>query len=301
MNDYYYPFGLTFNGYQREGTAKQNYLYNGKELQDELDLGWLDYGARMYMSDIGRWGVVDPMTELSRRWTPYNYAVDNPIRFIDPDGMLQVDANGMHAEGDEAREIFSHMQKVAIGKNKSKREPDWASKSAFIIHQRANREGIFRDGNNRTAAKRERLKALNDATVYADGDQFQTAKYSYRHGMRSAYQTESEAKSLADRFVRRQFRTAKDLLSQGKYYEAYFQFGVGLHALQDATSPAHGGFKEWNGRETLVEQGVHVIQELFYPGKDSNLQKVTNQWLDWFEHDDSSLPNGNLFDAIKTD
>jgi RHS repeat-associated protein len=82
----YYPFGLAFNSYQRENSTANQYQYNGKELQDELNLGWLDYGARMYMSDIGRWGVVDPKADKYRKWSPYNYAVDNPIRFIDPDG-----------------------------------------------------------------------------------------------------------------------------------------------------------------------------------------------------------------------
>ena len=82
----YYPFGLQYNSYSRENTVKQDYLYNGKELQDELNLGWLDYGARMYMSDIGRWGVIDPLSHRYFDLSPYNYGANDPVLFTDPTG-----------------------------------------------------------------------------------------------------------------------------------------------------------------------------------------------------------------------
>ncbi|MEO1054318.1 MAG: DUF6443 domain-containing protein [Bacteroidota bacterium] len=89
--DDYYPFGSTFNSYQRTNGTVNDFLYNGFEIQDELDFGLYDYLARFYDPLLGRFVNIDPATDLMRRHSPYSYAFNNPIRFIDPDGMMPHD------------------------------------------------------------------------------------------------------------------------------------------------------------------------------------------------------------------
>ena len=88
--NHYYPFGLKHSGYNSDVNSTNpllKYKYNGKEYQDELGLNVYDYGARNYDPALGRWMNIDPLAEKFFDDTPYNYALNNPVFFLDPDGM----------------------------------------------------------------------------------------------------------------------------------------------------------------------------------------------------------------------
>ena len=83
-NDYY-PFGAR---HIRSDYAQSTnrWKYNGKELQTTGELGYLDYGARMYDAGLGRWFCADPEAESRFVLTPYHYCSNNPLLLVDKDG-----------------------------------------------------------------------------------------------------------------------------------------------------------------------------------------------------------------------
>ena len=91
---YYTAYGLKIAaisskklGDINEGSLKNNNLYNDKELNDDADLNWYDYGFRSYDPQIGRFPQLDPLTDDYAHYTPYQYAGNEPIANVDLDGL----------------------------------------------------------------------------------------------------------------------------------------------------------------------------------------------------------------------
>jgi len=98
--DDYYPFGMTMAGRSyNQGLNRNIYKYSGKELDEEQFTGgmsqtkpldWYYFGARYYDPEIARWLAVDPLANKRPSFSPYNYARNNPLVFIDPYGLLDL-------------------------------------------------------------------------------------------------------------------------------------------------------------------------------------------------------------------
>ena len=80
------PLKVSWNRNEAKNPCKgvENYLYNGKELQQETE--WYDYGARMYDPQLGRFFTQDRFAEKYLDFSPYQYAANNPILYIDVNG-----------------------------------------------------------------------------------------------------------------------------------------------------------------------------------------------------------------------
>jgi RHS repeat-associated protein len=119
--NHYYAFGLRIAGISsvklgdpNEGSLKNNNLYNDKELFDDADLSWYDYGFRSYDPQIGRFQQLDPLTDRYPELTPYQYASDEPIANVDMDGLEAIGSTVASSVGDAVVKSSSFMPNIVV-------------------------------------------------------------------------------------------------------------------------------------------------------------------------------------------
>ena len=121
IEDYnYYPYGSPF---EQSDFLQNNYTYEGKEAQNELNLFWQDYGVRCYDAWAARWQGIDVLAESNAGHSPYSFTMGNPVSYTDPTGMISEDQDGL--------------MQVSTDLWGSERNQDFMNRSASNAQQRA--------------------------------------------------------------------------------------------------------------------------------------------------------------------
>jgi RHS repeat-associated protein len=85
---FYYPFGMMMVG-RSFSASEYRFGFNGKENDNEVkgQGSQQDYGMRIYAPRLGRFLSIDPLTNSYPWYTPYQFAGNSPVKFVDLDGL----------------------------------------------------------------------------------------------------------------------------------------------------------------------------------------------------------------------
>src|SRR5690606_24414383 len=219
--DDYYPFGMTFNEYRREDGMMNKYKFNGKEEQEETN--WLDYGRRMYQPEIGRFFVQDRFAEKYFPMSPYQYAANNPILYIDMNGDSIIFSQAF-LKDDNSIDIFNKWANTDAGKS-------------FMINYGA-------------GGKHEDVSVTFDVGDLEAGTKGSTEAFAVdKDGNQTNLADEGTIKGLKDRGY--DVSNIKSTLGKGEY----LKFNLTL----DRVSKTDSEYVKRNRQETLTHEAQHVI------------------------------------------
>ncbi|MCK9220592.1 MAG: RHS repeat-associated core domain-containing protein [Bacteroidales bacterium] len=158
----YHPFGTTSyrSGSSESEVSLKRYKYVGKERDEETGLYY--YGARYYSAWVGRFVSVDPLQDKYPHYTPYQYAGNKPISYIDLDGL----------EEKKNDEVDKNSSGLTLGGNISSALQDIKSlvpkeyQGSITVDEKTNRISLEGYEKMSTAIKEsEGMKLIHDLTT----------------------------------------------------------------------------------------------------------------------------------------
>lgn len=266
--DNYYAFGLR----KVVSAGNNKYLYNSKELQEEL--GQYDYGARFYDPVIGRWNVVDPFSNAYVSNSPYSYVLGNPIANTDVKGMWTVSRHH--------RMTLDALTSAGIGAKQARMIAWYSSSYADNPGAHIVLNNIVHPFNMMyTIAPNRNMSGTKNSQVTDWNPNIGHQNYNIWHSMRSPWERENSSISEKGAMNRGMewgwgqiFEASKGgkLNSLKEESNGVRQLGQGIHALQDAY--AHKGtdmdnhnvwndrFGDTSGAERISTSAVTVFKLL---------------------------------------
>ena len=149
-NDYY-PFGLRWEDGGSLYDPSNRFRYNGKEEQAYFGTPYSDYGARQYDPVLGRWFSLDPLSEKYYGISPYAFCNNNPINFVDPDGMdiyRYDDKSGTFHLYQETDDDYDQIAKFKYNKDPGEYKLKTTRKGKIKVRMDNIEKGVLSDGIN---------------------------------------------------------------------------------------------------------------------------------------------------------
>jgi len=107
----YSPFGVGLYG--RNWSEGYRYGFNGKERDNSTGAHNYDFGARIYEGRLGKWLAIDPKSAKYPFTSPFNFVLNSPVQFIDPNGE-HIDVTITKNEQDGTTQIHISMNLLIV-------------------------------------------------------------------------------------------------------------------------------------------------------------------------------------------